>query len=91
MEYELMNISYNLINGETMAWGIMDSEESKGAFYVNDRRQLCVEGNGRTIGEVREKITALVSRLGEDCNILLNDMSGWESFESLRKKQTLYR
>ena len=86
-----MNISYNLINGETIAWDIHNDEESRGAFYINDRRQLCVEGNGKTIEEVKEKITILISRLGEDCGILLNDMDKWESFESLKAKQILYR
>ena len=91
MEKDLMNISYNLVNGETIAWSINNDEESSGAFYMNDRRQLCVEGNGKTIEEVKRKIVLLVSRLGEDCDILLNDMDVWVSFESLKAKQTLYR
>ena len=91
MEYELMNVSYNLVNGKTIAWKIGRDDESNGAFYMNDRRQLCVEGNGETLDEVKVKITALVSKLGEDCNILLGDMENWESFEALKQKQVLYR
>ena len=91
MEYDLMNISYNLVNGETIAWSIARDEESDGSFYMNDRRQLCIEGNGETIEQVKEKMRILISRLGEDCGILSDDMKNWGSFEALREKQTLYR
>ena len=89
MEYELMNVSYNLVNGNVIAWRIMRNEESQGTFYMNDNMQICVEGNGETLEEVKNKITALIFKLGSNCNILLKDMEDWESFEALQAKWKL--
>lgn len=91
MEYELMNISYNLINGQTIAWNIGRDDESDGAFYLNDRRQLCVESNGETLDEVKGKMKVLISNLADNCDMLLKDMDSWKSFEALKAAQVLFR
>lgn len=86
MEDRIMNVSYNLVNGNVLAWRIMRDEESQGAFYINDAMQICVEGNGETLEEVKNKIIALISKLGNGCSILLKDLEDWESFEALQAR-----
>ena len=86
MEDRIMNVSYNLVNGNVLAWRIMRDEESLGAFYINDAMQICVEGNGETLEDVKNKIVTLISKLGDGCSILLADLEDWESFEVLQAK-----
>lgn len=91
MEYELMNVSYNTANGYAMGWRVSKDVESDGMFYLNDRKQICIETNGRTLDEVKVKMGKLISMLGEGCMNLIEEFESWETFENLEVNFELAR